>query len=1356
MGELAREVRHVKQRFAREDADRRPYLVRSLKIEVRNRDKPARDHDLAAAFDQAAAKYPSMAPALGSLKSMLAKQWGAEPKFAGFQARGLDAILGSWLGEGHPTIVIAADTGSGKTEAAGLPLIAAAAADRLAGIDGVRAILAYPRIRLAANQAQRLSGYLAALAHEPAMPTLTLGLQVGAVPQSVEALGREPAQSAGWQPAGPHAFTFPFFGCPACARELVMAPAAGFEGLDQLSCVVCDWRFDGWVGTKQGLIARPPNFFLPTTDSLHQWLHDVRYGPLLGDDPRFAAPRAILADEIHLYSHIHGAQVGFALRRLAARAELNASTSLPVLAIGMSATLGDPAAAWGKLMNREAMAIAPQRQEKLPNPRGREYFYFVQPEVESRGQDIAGGSTTIQSLMCLAHGMRRRTGDEGGYRSLVFLDSIDKVRRLHAAYQDAEETKRLASLRTKLFSDDATGGEPVDQCCGEAVGCDRFRNGECWWFAANDASQRAARGKLKPGKPLKVAEQPVFSGTSGRVEALIKGSDVVFSTSSLEVGYDDPDITLVYQHYAPQNLASFIQRKGRGGRGTDDRPITGITLSIYSPRDSWWFRKPHEMLEPTDFDSPLNPNNHFVRRGQLLAATLDAFARHEYQGGGVWQSDGRPTPAALQAAEEFATEIFGPEPWTEFGGCASLLELWVLAVSPVPQPLSRYFSGVRQAVPWIPNLLFETINLPHLAVSTGQDQPGREPRREDIALVLSSAAPGNATRRYDAVAVHWRPPAQGLAPWLDTRDYADGRRLQPYPTEADLLAQLPQEARGSLANLSPIVFRPRSMRLETLGRAHGVGWQSDWVVTLESPPVAKRMPGTELDHRRVHHDSRGSLRGFPIVKVNLEKARQLPLAPLQKWIERAEYFVGDSLGGRETGLALARVFWGADAEVKLAGRDEEPAVFAQIFADPSDNRPMLHGYHVHTEGIRLTVDRARLDAFVAAEIERLASDEPERRWHAAQMLRFLVESEAQAMGVNGYEARRGAELMVSAAGDPELRKRLNGIIKFWDGSALATLFEDTRARFLSQHPLLSQRRVARVAGILADPKFKPLFTEVIRSIATPAQFASYLRSITLHSLAIRQKQSFMQIGHGDERQVLLHVKLPIQFPESGEDTITICEAGAYGDGTTRAFVDRFGESVGHWSDGFITGCPNADEDAALHKLLELEDRHACWRAMDPNDPAQLTAIGADLGLAAGTPPPASMLRVLFGVEIVGSERFEIYDLARSVNAVDRGLLERLGRAPSAWELTSSVVEHSKVNPTSPGGRLLAAFGALEDAVHDDSLSPEGRLSDQVYRISARLCVDGCQACVHQASDLMSDTLVEASTSRSLLRRFVEG
>src|SRR3546814_6714036 len=118
---------------------------------------------------------------------------------AGFQKRSLSALSHAWNGECADAVAVAADTCSGKTEAAALPLIAAAAADRLQGMMGVRAILAYPRIRLAANQAQRLAQYLAGLAREPGMPTVTLGLQVGQVPESFHALNDRERQD-GWAP----------------------------------------------------------------------------------------------------------------------------------------------------------------------------------------------------------------------------------------------------------------------------------------------------------------------------------------------------------------------------------------------------------------------------------------------------------------------------------------------------------------------------------------------------------------------------------------------------------------------------------------------------------------------------------------------------------------------------------------------------------------------------------------------------------------------------------------------------------------------------------------------------------------------------------------------------------------------------------------------------------------------------------------------------------------------------------------------------------------------------------------------------------------------------------------------------
>ena len=1002
MAELAREIRYVKQRFKRDDAAESPYLIRSLKLLVSDRDKPERNsHPVAKTFERVALTVDEThAMTLRGLAATLSKLWSETACLAGFQARGLEALSQAWCGNGPDTFVIAADTGSGKTEAAGLPLIAAAAADRLRGIRGVRAILAYPRIRLATNQAQRLCKYLAALAREPGMPTVTLGLQIGAVPENFGTLS-EREQKAGWRIADAGLLTFPFFGCPACGEDMFLSQGGGENGADRLSCGHCDWSFGGWVGSKEGLRADPPALFLPTTDSLHQWMHDDRYGRIFGDDDGFAPPRTLLADEIHLYSHIHGAQVGYTLRRLAARAELNLDHHRPMVAIGMSATLGDPADAWGCLLNRQHVkTLTPTREEREPNPRSREYYYFIQPEVESRGHDIAGASTTIQTLMCLSHGMRRRTGREGGFRSLVFLDSIDKVRRLHSAYDDAETQRRLAAYRTRKYPDDPATGAPREGCCGEPHGCDAFRDGECWIFAAQDTAQRCVRGRHHPGAPLQVVDQPIHAGTVGQVDKQIKEADVIFATSSLEVGYDDPDITLVYQHYAPSNLASFIQRKGRGGRGEDDRPITAVTLSIYSGRDVWWFRKPERMIGSTGFGIPLNSENYFVRRGQILAATLDAFTRYNRRTRQII-NPACPPKAAFDEAAAFVERIFGPTPWRPYKD--SLADLWSMALDTFPSAArSPWLGDLRKEIDWIPTLLFDAINLPRLRVCTG---PTTE-KAEDISLVLPLIAPGNATRRFDVIAVHWRPPVQGKGPWMAQDDYSQDQLKSPFGSDGTAwLEHLPTEVRPLLADISPKYFRPKRLTMDTLGTLHGTGWQSNWAVPDNAGAQPEKVRDGIPKARGIRHESRGSLRGFPIVKAVGEFARPLDVSRLRPWVKAIDSYLGNGVGGNRTGLTLARVYWGADAELRLEGPPATSVTFTQVFTEPGSDRPLLHGYHVQTEGVRITLDGRHLDRFVADQVATLHADPPRRQWHVTQMLRFLVESGAQAAGVNAYEAR---------------------------------------------------------------------------------------------------------------------------------------------------------------------------------------------------------------------------------------------------------------------------------------------------------------------------------------------------------------
>ena len=215
------------------------------------------------------------------------------------------------------------------------------------------------------------------------------------------------------------------------------------------------------------------------------------------------------------------------------------------------------------------------------------------------------------------------------------------------------------------------------------------------------------------------------------------------------------------------------------------------------------------------------------------------------------------------------------------------------------------------------------------------------------------------------------------------------------------------------------------------------------------------------------------------------------------------------------------------------------------------------------------------------------------------------------------------------------------------------MFEDTRSRLLSQHPLLSPRRGKNVAHALSDQRFQALFNDSVRSTSRPELFAAYIKSAVIHSLALRLKESFIQVGRADENQVVMHVQLPIQFSAVDDPTITVCEAGAFGDGTTRTFIAHFGEGAQHWCDGFIEGCPNAREDSAMRKLFVHVSRHEAWRNLDPNDPVALASLADPLGLTERDAIPVALLRVLFGSETVGVESFELYDLACAVRTVDR-------------------------------------------------------------------------------------------------------
>ena len=114
----------------------------------------------------------------------------------------------------------------------------------------------------------------------------------------------------------------------------------------------------------------------------------------------------------------------------------------------------------------------------------------------------------------------------------------------------------------------------------------------------------------------------------------------------------------------------------------------------------------------------------------------------------------------------------------------------------------------------------------------------------------------------------------------------------------------------------------------------------------------------------------------------------------------------------------------------------------------------------------------------------------------------------------------------------------------------------------------------------------------------------------------------------------------------------------------------------------------------------------------------------------------------------------IYGLHGEINAIDARLRDTMAREASQWELVSAVVRSAADSgPETPRlSDLIRTYQELEEASQEESLEAEARLADQVYRLSTRLCVDGCQGCLHTGTDLMPAALAESVVSLRLLRR----
>ncbi|WP_142860638.1 DEAD/DEAH box helicase [Salinigranum halophilum] len=597
---------------------------------------------------------------------------------ASFSSLYLDAVTANTEGSDSHSNVITASTGGGKTEAFMFPALAYCITAWKAGISGNNAVFTYPRRDLCNNQFRRVVKY-----------AFMLNRQLGCADEDVH----EAPISVSLQHGGRKSIEVP---CPydSCSGTLRPPKKPNSDKHDDgpLHCSRHDDHVLAFVTTDRKSAA---DVIVTTQNSLH-----IRLMDLYGADAYWNAEfptKFVVIDEVHVYTEQAGMHVANVIRRFKQALRKQQRRQQPTL-VASSATINNAEEFTKKIFDTETAAHITPAANELETT-GREYIIFVKA-TEPRDVAIPVGDSvfkprdeweditrsTASNLSCMIqvafgfyHTMRKeRTGSRPGLdvdkdKILGFVDSIDSVSRLGGKVQEAERENGLYKLRRPdaVLSGEGTNPDcpkeqfqsAADEETGERAVCDPlppnphlnscpvYEAGECWW---------TMRSRLDL-KEMRVAIHK--SGTTSRPDSDENPGDEweeMISTSALEVGFDHPSIIGTFQYRAPRNVPGFVQRKGRGGRDSDDKPVTVAVLGSTST-DAYYFHHSEYLSNPGEkhMTIPLDQNNRFIRREHMTAAVFDYFNLHEsvdsiriYRGG----YNSGPDIDQLQAELEYRRE----------------------------------------------------------------------------------------------------------------------------------------------------------------------------------------------------------------------------------------------------------------------------------------------------------------------------------------------------------------------------------------------------------------------------------------------------------------------------------------------------------------------------------------------------------------------------------------------------------------------------------------------------------------------------------------------------------------------------
>lgn len=515
--------------------------------------------------------------------------------FSDFQFRAIKALIM----ERKKAYILTAPTSGGKTYAFIIPALVRVLRDKLQkGKENVKVMLIYPRKALERDQLNKLLTIIYRINYYLANIKYTKGVKKHVTSNVRITVGIDDGETP-WGKNVRSGDSFRGALCPSCGRRLIYFKSV--HGLAKtkppitVRCENCRKTFDWIYGYREQIWSQKPDILITNV-----WTLDYRLPSktIESDYAVYKGVSMIILDEAHVYQSLLGGNIRYLLKRLKI-----ASQGEPIIVLS-SATISKP-----RDFGKEILDLEADKEFEVVESGGGEakkkVIYLIMAVHPQRSWE----TVVYELALLLAIVFKYR-----GLQSVIFIDSIRELYRIRG------QMLRVATLYYR---------EPKDHFDPNIVSdLNDPYNYQVYLRHGDKFNPKTTPEELF--NYVKIHHAGIRNREQIEQEFANERTGVLLSTSTLELGVDYPNVSIVATVGVPFMLESIPQRIGRAGRNPIKtlNTILAIIILRNTPMELYYMYKPEDLVEGFKRKNiPVAWKNIAVKKYHALFTIFDEMAR---------------------------------------------------------------------------------------------------------------------------------------------------------------------------------------------------------------------------------------------------------------------------------------------------------------------------------------------------------------------------------------------------------------------------------------------------------------------------------------------------------------------------------------------------------------------------------------------------------------------------------------------------------------------------------------------------------------------------------------------------------